>query len=188
MIKYLHRNYLRTHPFNPNQPETRFLRLPHQFIFTLVLAGNFLAAVSLHTQALFSLAEHSNTLIALHPPSLPWPRSGSNIPWGTLTQEIQSERRPFCTTWEDGQINGKSQEIPTCFSRTSIMLLFTCHPSLYWDMRNSTGKATHISSMTTQTLEWQIFYFLCSTQRANVMFRAETLLIGVVWLLVFFWS
>lgn len=151
MIKYLHIDYLRTHPLNPNQPETHFLRLPHQLIFTLVLAGNFLAAVSFHTQAPFSLAEHSNARIALHPPSLPCARSGSNFPWGMLTQKIQSERRPFCTTCEEGQINGKSQEICTCFSRTSLMLLFTCHPSLYWDMWNSTGKATQISSMTTHT-------------------------------------
>lgn len=120
MIKYLHIDYLRTHPLNPNQPETHFLRLPHQLIFTLVLAGNFLAAVSFHTQAPFSLAEHSNARIALHPPSLPCARSGSNFPWGMLTQKIQSERRPFCTTCEEGQINGKSQEICTCFSRTSL--------------------------------------------------------------------
>lgn len=67
VVKYLRRNYLRTHPFNPNQPETCFLRLPHWFIFTLVLVGNFLAAVSFHSQA--PLAEHSNpSLPCIHPP------------------------------------------------------------------------------------------------------------------------
>lgn len=41
-----------------------------------------------------------------------------------------SIRSPLCTTSEEGQITGKSQETPTCFSRTSIMLLLTCYPSL----------------------------------------------------------
>lgn len=184
MIQYLHRNYLRTHPFNPNQPETCFLRLPHWFIFTLVLSGNFLAAVSFHSQAPFLLlSTPTHHCLASTHPSLcrewQWHSVGN-------TQEIQSQRRPFGTTCEEGQITGKSQETPTCFSRTSVILWFTCYSPLY--MENATGKATQISSVSTQTLEWSIFFFLCSSQRDKVVFWAEALLIGAVQLLVFFWS
>lgn len=55
--------------------------------------GRQLFSIFFHTQASFSLAEHSNPLTALHPQSPLYARSGSNILWVTLTQEIHSERR-----------------------------------------------------------------------------------------------
>lgn len=182
-IKYLHRNYRRTHPFKPNQPETCFLRLPHQFIFTLVLAGSFSAAVSLLTPAPFSLAEHSNPATAVHPPSPLCARSGSNIPWVRLTEEIPSERRPFCTTSEEGQITGKSQETPTCFSRTSVMLLFTCYPNLYGICRMLLEKLHRLNQG-----PHRMIHFLFLQLKELRLCSGLRLLIGVVWLLVLFWS
>lgn len=124
MIKYLHfsnRHYLKPHPFNPTQPEKCFLRLPHQFIFTLVLAGSFSAALS--------IPKALSLLLSTPTPSLPslwqWHSTGNAHTGNSIRNEA------ICTTCEEDQTPGKSQESPTCFSRTSIMLLFTCYPSLY---------------------------------------------------------
>lgn len=184
MIKYLHIDYLRTHPLNPNQPETHFLRLPHQLIFTLVLAGNFLAAVSFHTQAPFLLSTPTPALPCIHP--------ASPVPGVAVTFHGECSHRRFNQKEGHSVRKVRLMERARKFAPASAGPLYASihmppqfvlgYVEFYWK------SYTDFIHDHTHRLEWQIFYFLCSTQRANVTCRAETLLIGVVWLLVFFWS
>lgn len=126
-------------------------------------------------------------ITALHPPTLLCAGSGSGIPWVMLTQEVQSQRRSLCTTSEEGEIPWKSQETLTCFSRTSVILLFTCYPSLYGICRMLLEKLHRFHQWPHRHYNDAFSFFLCSSQRAKVMFWAEAL-IGAVQLLGFFLS
>lgn len=147
--------------------QKRFLRLPHWFIFTLVLAGNV------------SAAQSPSIPKSLSPtPSLPCTHPVLPVPGVAETFRGQGSHRKFnqkpivynlwgrSDYWKE---SGNSHLLQQDLYNASIDML----PQFVWDMQNATGKATQISSMTTQTLEWCIFFFLCSTQRAKGIFCAE---------------
>lgn len=111
----IHRNYLRTHYFWSFQLQpTRnmfFQDAPSIYLNPDVGRQLFISCLFPYPSSSLLLSTQ-----ALHPLSLRYLRTGNSIQWIMLPEKIQPERRVFYATWEEGQINGKSEEIPTSWA------------------------------------------------------------------------